>query len=503
MPFTGVAGRARAGGLPCSRFMYSTSASRLVSRRVAAWWEGLMAVFLSVSPGCGRIGYEALQSDTRTSNAGSSGDAAVVDASVGETPTLGSSAGTHPRTSDSSSSEATSSANASDELDAGIRDASISDTGEQSSSSVDTTLDAGGSSPTTGRGSTSPGPVSSNSEGGGESSSFEGTTLPPTTSDAPTTSDIPASSGSDTPRSSSSSSAPPPSSETSATSSESSSSETCANTALDCGGSCAPCPCTWGTPEILGDPNHADNDLYSPSLSADGLTLWFGVLVQGGPEQVGYSTRATPTDPFGIGALVGAPVSSNGWDGNPQLSFDQRSLYFYSMRSNTSIDLFRATRPTASDNFDQVAELTTLNSAGTEQLPWISVDECTIYFVSDRAGTRDIYVATRAQPSDAFSAPQPVTELNSGSDDAKLTLSADGLVAIFASDRSGGTGALDLYRAARATTAEAFEAPTLIGELSTAQGDYDPEFTRDGNWLYFASDRSGSSAIWRTTVTCP
>lgn len=253
---------------------------------------------------------------------------------------------------------------------------------------------------------------------------------------------------------------------------------------------------------MLGAPNDAGNDLYSPSLSADGLTLWFGVLVQGGPEQVGYSTRATPSDPFGLGTLVGAPVSSNGWDGNPQLSFDQRSLYFYSMRSNVSIDLFRATRATASDNFDQVTELTTLNSSGIEQLPWISVDERTIYFVSDRAGTRDIYMATRGQVSDAFSAPQPVAELNGDSDDAKLTLAPDGLVAIFASDRSGGVGALDLYRAARATTSEPFETPTLIGELSTAQGDYDPEFTRDGSWLYFASDRGGSSAIWRTTVTC-
>lgn len=254
---------------------------------------------------------------------------------------------------------------------------------------------------------------------------------------------------------------------------------------------------------MLGDPNQAGNDLYSPSLSADGLTLWFGLMIQGGPEQVAYSTRATLADPFALGMALGPPVSSNGWDGNPQPSFDQRALYFYSARSGTGIDLFRASRATPSDDFAQVEELTTLNSTSTEQLPWISADERTIYFVSDRAGTRDIYTAARAQVSDAFAAPQPVTELNSTSDDAKLTLSADGLVAIFASDRSGGLGGLDLYRAARATAAEPFGAPTLIAELSTAQGDYDPEFTRDGNWLYFASSRAGSSAIWRVTTTCP
>jgi Tol biopolymer transport system component len=196
------------------------------------------------------------------------------------------------------------------------------------------------------------------------------------------------------------------------------------------------------------------------------------------------------------------PISSNGWDGNPHISQTQRSLYFYSARNDNDLGIFQATRPSSSGAFDRVVELTSINSAAVEQLPWVSADELTIYFVSDRAGSRDVWTVTRAQVSHAFSVPTPMVELNSDGDDGKVTMSPDGLVAIFASERSGGMGGLDLYRAARVSTAVPFEATTLIPELSTPELDYDPEFTRGGDVRYFASTRPGSSSIWRVGTTC-
>jgi hypothetical protein len=56
----------------------------------------------------------------------------------------------------------------------------------------------------------------------------------------------------------------------------------CTNAILGCGGECAPCPLHLVAPEMLSAPNFAGNDLYSPTPSSDGLTLWFGLMVSGG-----------------------------------------------------------------------------------------------------------------------------------------------------------------------------------------------------------------------------
>src|SRR5689334_6360139 len=43
------------------------------------------------------------------------------------------------------------------------------------------------------------------------------------------------------------------------------------------GGSAAAAGCTLSAPELLGDPNYTGNDLWSPSVSSDGLSLYFAV----------------------------------------------------------------------------------------------------------------------------------------------------------------------------------------------------------------------------------
>jgi WD40-like Beta Propeller Repeat len=457
---------------------FDTVTSGVSSNAPKTW----MWAVLVLGAGCGRIGYERLSGDT---------DAAVVDASLGQ-----SASSDQPTTSsDSQFSQNGSTSGIMTPPPADVTTGGYSTTAEPAFASTSDASapdsDVPSNSPVTASDISSRDPTVADA-GLDASATEEATTEGASKSDS-----------SDGNSSLVFTSGPTVSSAVSSSASIDSSGLACADTVRDCGGACAPCPCIWGTPEQLGDPNYAGNDLYSPTPSADGLTLWFGLMVAGGPEQAAYATRATVDEPFGQGVLSQAPVSSNGWDGNPHLSHNQRSLYFYSARTNNDLGIYQATRATPSDAFDQVVELTTVNSTSTEQLPWVSSDERTIYFVSDRAGSRDIWTASRAQVTDAFSMPTPVVELNSTGDDAKLTMSPDGLVAIFASERPGGLGSLDLYRAARATTAVPFEAPTPITELSTAQADYDPELTRNGDTLYFASMRSGDdSTIWRVSVTC-
>jgi hypothetical protein len=276
---------------------------------------------------------------------------------------------------------------------------------------------------------------------------------------------------------------------------------------VDCGGgSCAPCPCTFGTPQVLGNPNLSGAQVWAPTLSSDGLTMYLSITPSGSNEQIAVTTRPDRSNPFGAPSLLPSPVNTF-VEGTPELSQDGLSLYFFSQRfgGTGDRDLYVATRSSTSVQFGAVSNPTTLNSAARDDRPWLSPDELTVYFASQRASARDdLWRATRAVRTDAFGPPVAVTELNSIGNDAGVYLTPDGKVAFLASDRSGGAGGVDLYRAVRASTSAAFSAPQRLAALSSSADDIDPQLTADGQELFFASNRiTGSYRIWRSLVTCP
>ncbi len=263
--------------------------------------------------------------------------------------------------------------------------------------------------------------------------------------------------------------------------------------------------CTLSPPELLGEPNYADNSLWSPSLSADALSLYFAVRVPGWVEEIGVATRAAPGAAFGLGQSLAAPVNT-GTEGTPSISADGLSLYFFSERSGGAggRDLYVATRASTSDAFATVRALTGLNTADREHLPRLSADELTLHFVSNRSGNTEIWRATRASRSAEFANPELVPELNSDGEDGAVTLSPDGLEAILSSDRTGTQGARDLFRATRTSSAEPFSAAVPLTEINSDENDYDPTLSFDGTELYFVSNRSGSAPqIYRSLRSCP
>jgi Tol biopolymer transport system component len=259
----------------------------------------------------------------------------------------------------------------------------------------------------------------------------------------------------------------------------------------------------------MGNPNLAGNDVFAVSLSSDARTLCIGGSIQGGSRPIGVTTRPNRGDSFAFASLLSAPVNSSpAVEGTPFLSRDELSLFFVSQRfgGQGDRDLYAATRASTGGSFDTLVTLGNLNSAQRDHAPWLSSDALTIYFASRRASVSDdLWRSTRSSQGVDFPSPVPVSELNSNGDDTGITFSDDGLVVYFASDRASGLGGMDLYRAARARLTDPFSAPELVPSLNTAADDAAPQLTLDGQELFFVSDRNGGdSQLFRASLaSCP
>ena len=143
-----------------------------------------------------------------------------------------------------------------------------------------------------------------------------------------------------------------------------------------------------------------------------------------------------------------------------------------------------------------------INSADMDQLPDIAPNGLSLYFSSNRAGGfggNDIYVSQRATLSSAWGAPQNLgATINTSSNDSISHLSPDGREMFMQSNRTGGSGLVDIYISTRPNVNDDFgwTAPVNIGTvINTASNDFMGNLFVDpasGNGtLYFNSDRTG------------
>lgn len=149
-----------------------------------------------------------------------------------------------------------------------------------------------------------------------------------------------------------------------------------------------------------------------------------------------------------------------------------------------------------------------VNSASADQHPAISKDGLSLYFISNRPGGfggQDIYVSRRESVADPWGAPVNLgPNVNSDSLENAPTLSRDGHLLFFGSNRPGGCGGFDLWAAYRRHTHDDFgwePAVNLGCAINTASDEDGPTFFEDEEagvtTLYFTSlNRPGNVGDW-------
>ena len=181
-----------------------------------------------------------------------------------------------------------------------------------------------------------------------------------------------------------------------------------------------------------------------PSVTADGLTLYFSSTRGGGPDVIDNlmtATRSSTTAPFGAPTFVSS-IDVNGLSTTQPFVTADGSLVFYSAFG---------TGAAGNDIFAGTSKVTELSGANNDDYPTLTPDKLTIFFSSDRTGgqgSRDIWMATRTSATAAFGTPTVVTELNSAKIDDAAFVSADACTIWLSSDRATGNGR-DFYVASR------------------------------------------------------
>lgn len=261
---------------------------------------------------------------------------------------------------------------------------------------------------------------------------------------------------------------------------------------------------TFGRPAILGLTANLAGGGGFTSVSADGLELYFA-----SDEDLWVTTRTSVNDAWKQPKNLGPLVNSLAYEGSPSLSGDGLSLYFDSMRSDGHgpSDIWVTRRVTRMDAWGAAENLgAPVNTSGDEAFPAISSDGLELYF-SDYdpikpggQGGRDLWVTRRSSVSDAWSPPVNAgPTVNSSSHDIMPTLSADGLVLLFASRRPGGNGNAnrDIWLSRRTSTSDSWGIPVNLGpSINTSAFDQSGTLSADGSILYFTSLRPGGNGYW-------
>ena len=265
-------------------------------------------------------------------------------------------------------------------------------------------------------------------------------------------------------------------------------------------------PCTlskpFGPPQNLGmGVNSSENDT-TPSLTPDELTIFFARGTGSSDSALYYTTRPTFVSPFGPATEITTISNGSTIDYTPFVVGTFSALYFASIRGgNSNAHLYKATgdgvHPFAWTGITQLG-ISMDDNVYDRGPAWCGASN-ELWFESTRGvSSFNLFVSTNGTMT-----PVSVPGVDDTNDEISPTLSADGLTLFYgeASKTSGPYTMMTTTRASLSTTT--FDAGPAVTELDTPGPDNLPGWlSGDGCRMYFASDRTGGSGgldIWVAT----
>ncbi|MFC1634408.1 hypothetical protein ACFL5Z_06160, partial [Planctomycetota bacterium] len=276
----------------------------------------------------------------------------------------------------------------------------------------------------------------------------------------------------------------------------------------------------FGTPATKVPNVNSSSADASPVTSPDGLELYFPSNRPHGADMdycdIWVAMRETTDYEWGMPVILGPPVNSSAWEGDPSFSADGLELYFsdggppgwsgstHRPGGYGGGDIWVSTRATRNDPWGEPKNLgPVINTSAFEGDAILSADGLEMFFGSDRRSSGDVelYVTTRATISDPWGEPvhlgPTINPNNSPWWDGDPEISPDGLTLFFSSWRPGGYGENDLYVTTRATRDDDWGPAVNLGPtINSADSDADPSLSADGSVLYFTRGQDSDRSSW-------
>lgn len=187
------------------------------------------------------------------------------------------------------------------------------------------------------------------------------------------------------------------------------------------------------------------------SITPDGKYLFFTGCNR--PDGLGrcdiFVSRKEGND-WGKPINLGAPLNTNFWESQPAISPDGNTLYFVSNRPGGfgGYDIYKS-HVNANGEWSVPENLgANINTPYDENTPFLHPDGKTLYFSSNGwpgMGNKDIFFSRLAENGN-WAKPENIGyPINSHNEESGMTVTADGLSAMFSAEHSDGFGSQDIY----------------------------------------------------------
>ncbi|ELR70725.1 hypothetical protein C900_03498 [Fulvivirga imtechensis AK7] len=246
--------------------------------------------------------------------------------------------------------------------------------------------------------------------------------------------------------------------------------------------------------------NRASINLYAPFISGDGQTLvYLSDYTDDGHHSMRWTTKKTVStwnDELEITKLINRPTLN--YRGGYSLSFDGNMLLFTSRKSGLGgFDLWYSNRRgndwEAPGNFGMP-----VNSRENEGAPMLSPDGEYLYFMrcekmSEYGGASGCRILVSKKTYNGWGEPKELpANINTGNSQTPRIL-ADGETMIFASDKFGGKGGLDLFMTSR--MGETWTDPIPMEFINTEKDDQFVSIPAKGRYLFAAKQGTRNSEL--------